>query len=69
MVKNPPALVGELGDPGLISGSGRLPGAGSGNLLQYSCLENSMDREAWAGYSPRGRKESDTTEYTHTVSK
>ena len=31
-------------DPGLISGSGRSPGGGKGNLLQYSCLENSMDR-------------------------
>ena len=35
------------GDPGLIPGLGRLPGEGNGNLLQYSCLENSMDRGAW----------------------
>ena len=35
------------GDPGSIPGSGRVPGEGSGNPLQYSCLENSMDREAW----------------------
>ena len=35
------------GDPGLIPGSGRSPGEGNGNPLQYSCLENSMDREAW----------------------
>ena len=35
------------GDLGLILGSGRSPGEGSGNLLQYSCLENPMDREAW----------------------
>jgi len=34
-------------DPGLILGSGRFPGEGNGNPLQYSCLENSMDREAW----------------------
>ena len=34
------------GDPGLIPGSGRSPGEGNGNPLQYSCLENSMDREA-----------------------
>ena len=34
-------------DPGSITGSGRSPGEGSGNPLQYSCLENSMDREAW----------------------
>ena len=35
------------GDPGLTLGSGRFPGEGNGNPLQYSCLENSMDREAW----------------------
>ena len=34
-------------DPGLIPGSGRSPGEGNGNPLQYSCLENPMDREAW----------------------
>ena len=34
-------------DPGLIPGSGRSPGEGNGNPLQYSCLENSMDRGAW----------------------
>ena len=38
-----------VGDPGLIPGLGRSPGEGNGNLLQYSCLENSMDRGAcWA---------------------
>ena len=35
------------GDPGLIPGLGRSPGEGNGNPLQYSCLENHMDREAW----------------------
>ena len=35
------------GDPGLIPGSGRSPGEGNGNPLQYSCLENPMDRGAW----------------------
>ena len=35
------------GDPGLIPGSGRSPGVGNGNLLQYSCLEHSMDGGAW----------------------
>ena len=35
------------GDPGLISGLGRSPGGGNGNPLQYSCLENPMDRGAW----------------------
>jgi len=36
-----------VGDPGLISGLGKSPGEGNGNSLQYSCLENSMDRGAW----------------------
>ena len=36
-----------VGDPGLIPGSGRSPGEGNGYALQYSCLENSMDRGAW----------------------
>ena len=36
-----------VGDPGSIPGLGRSPGEGNGNPLQYSCLENSMDREAW----------------------
>ena len=44
VVKNPPAIAG---DAGLISGSGRAPGAGDGNPLQYSRLENSVDRGAW----------------------
>ena len=35
------------GDPGSIPGSGRSPGEENGNPLQYSCLENSMDRRAW----------------------
>ena len=43
-VKNPPA---NAGDVGLIPGSGRSPGEGNGNPLQYSCLENPMDRGAW----------------------
>ena len=47
-----------VGDLGLTPGLGRSPGGGNGNPLQYSCLENSMDR----GYSPWDRKESDMTE-------
>ena len=50
------------GDLGSIPGSGRSPGEGNGNPRQYSCLENPMDAGAWWGYSPWGRKESDTTE-------
>ena len=47
-----------VGDPGLIPGSGRSPGEGSGNPLQYSCLENPHRRRSLVGYSPQGRKES-----------
>ena len=46
-VKNLPATAGEARDAGVILGLGRSPGEGNGNPLQYSCLENSMDREAW----------------------
>ena len=47
MVKNPPANAGDIIETGLIPGSGRSPGGGNGNPLQYFCLENSMDRGAW----------------------
>ena len=47
MVKNPPANAGDTRDAGSIPGLGRSPGVGNDNLLQYSCLENSMDRGAW----------------------
>ena len=49
-VKDPPAIqeiACSTGDPGLIPGSGRSPGEENGNPLQYSCLENPMDRGAW----------------------
>ena len=46
MVKNLPANVGDTGDAGSILGLGRSAGVGNGNLLQYSFLENSMDRGA-----------------------
>ena len=46
-LKNPPASAGDTGDAGLIPGSGKSPGGGNGNPLQYSCLEKSMDRGAW----------------------
>ena len=54
----------DMGDTGLIPGSGRFPGGGHNNPLQYSCLENPMDRGAWGSYSPWGCKESDMTEVT-----
>ena len=47
MIKNPPANAGDAGGPGLILGSERSPGEGNSKPLQYSCLENSMDRRAW----------------------
>ena len=47
MVKNPPANAGNAGDAGLIPAPGRYPGEGHGNPLQYSCLENSMDKGTW----------------------
>ena len=45
MIKNLPANSGDAGDMGLIDGLGRSPGGGNRNPLQYSCLENPMDRE------------------------
>ena len=47
VVKNLPANAGDVRDTGLIPESGRSPGGGHGNPLQYSCLENPMDRGAW----------------------
>ena len=47
MVKNPPANAEDIKDAGLMPGSRRSPGEGHGNSLQYSCLENPMDRGAW----------------------
>ena len=47
MVKNLAANAEDLRDLGSVSGLARFPGAGNGNLLQYSCLENPMDRGAW----------------------
>ena len=47
MVKNPPANAGDTGDMGSVPGLERSPGVGNGNPLQYSCLDNPMDRGAW----------------------
>ena len=47
VVKNLPANAGDARDADSVPGSGRSPGGGNGNPLQYSCLENSMDRGAW----------------------
>ena len=47
MLKNPHPNSGDVRDTGSIPGSGRFPRGGHGNLLQHSCLENPMDRNAW----------------------
>ena len=47
VVKSLPANAGDIRDMGSITGSGRSPGGGHGNPLQYSCLEHPMDRGAW----------------------
>ena len=61
-VKNPPANAGNTGDAGLIPGSGRSPGEGNRNPLQYSYLRNPMDRGAWRA-TVLGVAESDMTEH------
>ena len=67
MVKNLPANAGDVKNSGLIPGLRRSPGGGNGNPLQYSCLENSIDRGAWwATYSPWDCKELDATELLST---
>ena len=51
LVKNLSAYAGDARDSGPVPGSGRSSGVGTSNPLQYSCLENSMGRGAWVGYS------------------
>ena len=62
LVKNPLANAGDTRDVGLIPGLGRSPEEGNGNSLQYSCLENSMDRGAWQATVHGDAKESDMTQ-------
>ena len=64
MVKNLPA---KAGDTGVIPGLGKPPGGGHGNPLQYSCLQNPMDRGAWWA-TAHELAESGTTEHSHTHS-
>ena len=63
MVKNLPASAADARDVGLIPGSGISPAGGNGKPLQYSCLENPMDRGAWWA-TVHGVTELDTTEMT-----
>ena len=64
MVKNLPDYAGNIRDVDLIPGLKRSPGEGHGNPLQYSCLENPMDREKPGRLQSIGCKELDTTEVT-----
>ena len=71
VVKNLPANAGEIKDVGSIPGSGKIPGGGHSNPLQYSCLENPMDRGAW-WVTVHGVAKSQTrlkrlTTHTHTM--
>ena len=52
VVKNPPANAGDIRDTGSVPGSGRSPGGGHGNPLQYACLENPHGQRSLVGYSP-----------------
>ena len=59
-----------VGDPALILGLGRSPGEGNGNPLQYSCLENPIDRGAWWAVVHQGHKELEMSEQLiHTAPK
>ena len=61
VVKKPPANAGDVRNAGLILGSGRSPGGGHGNPLEYSCLENPLDRGAWRATVYGVTEESDMT--------
>ena len=63
--KSPPDNAGDAGDTGFILGLGRCPRGEDGNPLQYSCLENSMDRGAWWATVHEVTKESDMTKWLH----
>ena len=65
MVKDPPAKAGDTGEMGSIPGSGKSPGGGNGNPLQYSCLKNFMNRGAWWS-TAHGVANSSTRMSTHT---
>ena len=62
LVKNPPANAGDDRNKVLIPESGRSPGVGNSNLLQNSCLENTLDKETWRATVHGVTKQSDMTE-------
>ena len=63
-----PPNAGDIGDVGSIPGSGRPPGGGHGNPLQYSCLENSMNRGAlWATVHGVAKSWTQLSTHTHTA--
>ena len=66
LVKNLPANAEDSRDAGSIPESGRSPGVGNGNLLQYSSLENSEDRRAWGAIVHEVTKSMHTHTQTHT---
>ena len=66
MVKDPSANAGDIRELGSIPGWGRSPGEGHSNPVQYSCLENPMDRGAWWA-TVQSHKESDMTEATEDI--
>ena len=63
VLQNPPANTGDVGGPGSILGSGRFPREEHGNSLQYSCLEDPMDRGVWRA-KIQGVAELEMTEVT-----
>ena len=60
-IRNLPASTGDISDVGSIPGLARSPGGGHGNPLQYACLANPMDKEAWQATVHRGHKNMDMT--------
>ena len=64
MIKNPPANAGDIRDVGSIPGLGGSSGGGNGNPLQYSCLENPMDRGAW--WVAKSQTQLSACAHTHT---
>ena len=67
VVKNVPANAGDVREAGSIPGLGRSPGGGHGNPLQYSCLENPMDRGACCAIVLQRADMTEATEYVHTI--